>query len=81
MDSEGEVLSDIGHKDISAEFTQGFLAGGKTTKNKMAGTSTLEQHGWSFHPKVSMLLTRVRLWTTRDLTQLRPCSDNAKRVH
>ena len=45
LDSEREVLSDIGHEGISAEFMQGFLAGGKATKDKMAGTSTPEQCG------------------------------------
>ena len=58
FESEGEVVSDIGHDGMSADFMQGFFAGAKATKDKMAGTSTPEQCGCS-RPKVcNMLLTR-----------------------
>ncbi|KIM51581.1 hypothetical protein SCLCIDRAFT_1224379 [Scleroderma citrinum Foug A] len=43
FESEGEVVSDIGHDGMSADFMQGFFAGAKATKDKMAGTSTPEQ--------------------------------------
>ncbi|KAL4072247.1 hypothetical protein J3A83DRAFT_4188253 [Scleroderma citrinum] len=44
FESEGEVVSDTGHygNDVSADFMQGFLAGAKATKEKMADTSEHE---------------------------------------